>query len=107
MEYQDWLEQEAKELRREEREVRVERFLPPRILTKSHRLIKQVVKNWNPPRLGDPESLETCVGTGFMGGLAIAMGEEFPWHELNDTQQAVVRQFIQSTDAFLEEPRTD
>ena len=35
--------------------------------------------------------------------FAIAMEEEFPWHELNSTQQFVVRQFIQSTDAFLKE----
>ena len=72
---------------------------------KCHRLIKQVVKTWDPPRREDPQNrcLETCVQTGFMGALAIAMQDDFPWHELNDAQQVVVCQLIQSTDAFLKD----
>lgn len=74
--------------------------------TKCYRLILQVVKTWNPPLYDEPVNrcLETCVQTGFIGGLAIAMGEDFPWHELNDTQQIVVRQFLRRSDMFLTTP---
>ena len=57
-------------------------------LAKCHRLIRQVVQTWSPPLHDDPENrLATCVQTGFMGGLAIAMGGEFPWHELGHRQR--------------------
>ena len=108
MEYGDWIEQEAEEQRREKLDGLIERFVPPHqrdSFTKCYRLVVQVAKTWRPPVKDDPENrcLETCVQTGFMGGLAIAMGPDFPWQELHATQQFVVRQFIQSTDAFLKD----
>ena len=126
LEYFDWLEQEAEEQRREERGERVERFVPPgefieqevekqrreheQFLSRRHadfakccEVVKQVVRTWSPPLRDDPANrcLETCVQTGFMGALGVAMGEDFPWHELNETQQIVTRQFIARTDKFL------